>query len=42
MRILVVNAGSSSLKVRVLGSDDTVVVSEERPAARQMTQPSLT
>lgn len=32
MRILVVNAGSSSLKLRVLGPDDTVVVSEDLPA----------
>jgi acetate kinase len=32
MRILVVNVGSSSLKLRVLGPDDTVVVSEDLPA----------
>lgn len=32
MRILIVNAGSSSLKLRVLGLDDTVVVSEDLPA----------
>jgi acetate kinase len=32
VRILVVNAGSSSLKLRVLGPDDTVVVSEDLPA----------
>ncbi len=32
MRILVVNAGSSSLKLRVLGPDDTVVASEDLPA----------
>jgi len=31
MRILIVNAGSSSLKLRVLGPDDTVVVSEDLP-----------
>ena len=32
MRILVVNAGSSSLKLRVLGPDDTVTISEDLPA----------
>ena len=35
MRILAVNAGSSSLKLRVLGADDTVVASRifRHPAA---------
>ena len=32
MRILVVNAGSSSLKLRVLDADDTVVISKDLPA----------
>lgn len=32
MRILVVNAGSSSLKLRVIGPDDGVVVSKDLPA----------
>jgi acetate kinase len=32
MRILVVNAGSSSLKLRVLAADDTVAASEDLPA----------
>jgi acetate kinase len=32
MRILAVNAGSSSLKLRVLGADDTVLVSADLPA----------
>ncbi len=34
MRILVVNAGSSSLKLRVLDPDDTIVGSEDLPAPR--------
>ena len=34
MRILVVNAGSSSLKLRVLDPDDRVVASEDLPAPR--------
>jgi hypothetical protein len=32
MRILVVNAGSSSLKLRVLDPDDTVAASKDHPA----------
>jgi acetate kinase len=32
MRILVVNAGSSSLKLRLVGADDTVMTSEDLPA----------
>jgi acetate kinase len=34
MRILVVNAGSSSLKLRVLDPDDTVVASQDLPRPR--------
>ena len=34
LRILVVNAGSSSLKLRVLGEDDEVVASADLPAPR--------
>ena len=34
MRILVVNAGSSSLKLRVLDPDDRVVGAEDLPAPR--------
>jgi acetate kinase len=34
MRILVVNAGSSSLKLRVLDPDDRIVGSEDLPAPR--------
>jgi acetate kinase len=34
MRILVVNAGSSSLKLRLLDSDDTVAASQDLPAPR--------
>ncbi|MGZ4143828.1 MAG: acetate/propionate family kinase [Actinomycetota bacterium] len=40
MRILVVNAGSSSLKLRVLEDDDTVAVSEDLPAPRGTVEPS--
>jgi acetate kinase len=35
MRVLVVNAGSSSLKLRVLGPDDEVVASEDLPASER-------
>jgi acetate kinase len=38
VRILVVNAGSSSLKLRVLGPDDTVVVSQDLPAPGGQTE----
>jgi len=31
MRVLVLNAGSSSLKLRLLGSDDTVLFAEDQP-----------
>jgi acetate kinase len=41
MRILVVNAGSSSLKLRVLESDDSVTASEDLPAPRGRTDTSL-
>jgi acetate kinase len=34
VRILVVNAGSSSLKLRVLDEDDAVVASADLPAPR--------
>ena len=34
MRVLVVNAGSSSLKLRVLGGDDTVEATADLPAVR--------
>ena len=34
MRILVVNAGSSSLKLRVLDPDDRIVGSQDLPAPR--------
>ncbi len=34
LRVLVVNAGSSSLKLRVLGGDDAVVASADLPAPR--------
>lgn len=37
MRILVVNAGSSSLKLRVLDSDDALVASADLPAPRGST-----
>lgn len=33
MRVLTVNAGSSSLKLRLLGDDDALLVSEELPAS---------
>ena len=36
-RILVVNAGSSSLKLRVLGPDDALLASADRPAPRGAT-----
>ncbi len=34
MNLLVVNAGSSSLKLRVLSTDDDMVQSEDLPAVR--------
>src|SRR5947209_5135838 len=34
MRVLTVNAGSSSLKLRVIGAGDELVVQEELPAER--------
>ncbi|MGE5227173.1 MAG: acetate/propionate family kinase [Planctomycetaceae bacterium] len=37
MKILVVNAGSSSLKLRVLGADDAVLASADLPAPRGAT-----
>jgi acetate kinase len=40
MRILVVNAGSSSLKLRVLEPDDSVTASEDLPAPRGRTDAS--
>jgi acetate kinase len=42
MRILVVNAGSSSTKLRVLGDDDRVAASADLPAPRgQVDEPNL-
>ena len=38
MRILVVNAGSSSLKLRVLDPDDTVVAAADLPAPRDQAE----
>jgi len=40
-RVLVVNAGSSSLKLRVLGPDDSVVASADLPAPRGSTDATL-
>src|SRR5512135_871107 len=40
MRILVVNAGSSSLKLRVLDDDDTVLASQDLPAPRGTVDPA--
>jgi acetate kinase len=38
--ILTVNAGSSSLKLRLVGDDDTIVADEELPAPRAEVNPS--